>query len=140
VLSVDIMFIKSAPFLVAVATPLGLVLAVSLKTTDMEKAQRTAVAVREGLDNMAGTMSGQGFSISTIYSDGEGAVGKLKNHLHGMGIERKIQIIKERLRAQVTGRLPFTLTARPLLCFQAQLSEIGGDRGLPSGGFLRREG
>jgi hypothetical protein len=39
------MFIKSAPFLVAVATPLGLVLAVSLKTTDMEKAQRTAVAV-----------------------------------------------------------------------------------------------
>jgi hypothetical protein len=125
VLSVDIMFIESVPSLVAVATPLDLVLAVSLKTTDMDKAQRTAVAIKEGLDNMVGTMSGQGFKVSTRYSDGERAVGKLKNHLNGMGIEldisgavghvarieRKIQMIKERVRADVTGRLPFTLTA-----------------------------
>jgi hypothetical protein len=79
VLSVDIMFVESIPSLIAVATPLDLVLAVSLKLTDMDKAQRTAAAVKEGLDNMVGTMSGQGY-----FSDGEGAVGKLKNHLNSM--------------------------------------------------------
>jgi hypothetical protein len=70
VLSVDIMF-----------------LAVSLKTTDMDRAQRTAAAVKAGLDNMLGTMAGQGFDVTTIYSDGEGAIGKQKYHLNRLGIE-----------------------------------------------------
>jgi hypothetical protein len=87
VLSVDIMFLESVPSLIAVATPLDLVLAVSLKTTDMDRAQRTATAVKAGLDNMLGTMAGQGFDVTTIYSDGEGAIGKLKYHLNRLGIE-----------------------------------------------------
>ena len=125
VLSVDIMFIDSIPSLVAVATPLDLVLAVTLKPTDLDRAQRTAAAVKVGLDDMLGTMSGQGFTVTTIFSDSEGAVGKVKNHLNRLGIEldisgagghvarieRKIQMIKERARCHMTGRLPFTLTA-----------------------------
>ena len=57
-------------------------------------------------------------------SDGEGAVGKLKPYLNTLGIEvdisgagghvsrveRRIQVIKERVRAHICGRLPFTLT------------------------------
>jgi hypothetical protein len=118
------MFVETVPSLVAVATPLDLVLAVSLKLADMDKAQRTASAVKEGLDSMMGTMIGQGFSVSMIFSDGEGAIGKLKTHLNMQGIEldisgagghvarieKKIQMIKERIRAHMTGRLPFTLT------------------------------
>jgi hypothetical protein len=57
VLSVDIMFVDSIPSLVAVATPLDLVLAVSLKSSDMGKSQRTAAAVKVGLEDMAGTMN-----------------------------------------------------------------------------------
>lgn len=124
VLSVDITFVDSIPSLVAVATPLDLVFAVSLKSTDMDKPQRTATAVKARLEDMLGTMSGQGFKVTTIFSDGEGAVGKVKNHLNGMGIEldisgagghvarveRKIQMIKERARCHMTGRLPFTIT------------------------------
>ena len=78
VLSVDIMFVESIPSLVAVATPLDLVLAVTLKSTDTDKAQRTATAVKAGLEDMLGTLSGQGFKVTTIFSDGEGAVGKVK--------------------------------------------------------------
>jgi Reverse transcriptase (RNA-dependent DNA polymerase) len=125
VLSIDIMFVDSIPSLIGVATPLDLVLAVSLKSTDMDKAQRTAAAIKDGLDTMVGTMSSQGFAITAIFSDGEGAVGKIRNHLNSLGIEldisgagghvarveRKIQMIKERARCHMTGRLPFTLTA-----------------------------
>jgi hypothetical protein len=107
------MFLELVPSLIAVATPLDLVLAVSLKTTDMDRAQRTAAAIKPGLDNMVGTMAGQGFDVTAIYSDGEGATGKLKYHLYRLGvgldisgagghvprIERKIQMVKERARA-----------------------------------------
>jgi hypothetical protein len=125
VLSVDIMIVESVPSLVAVATPLDLVLAVSLKHADMDKAQRTATAVKHGLDDMLGTMSSQGFTVTTIFSDGEGAIGKIKYYLIKLGIEldvsgtgshvsrieRKIQMIKERARCIMTGRIPFTPTA-----------------------------
>jgi hypothetical protein len=125
VLSVDIMFIESIPSLVAVSTPLDLFLAVSLKPSDMDRAQRTAEVIKAGLDDMVGTMTGQGFAVTTIFSDGEGAIGKLKYRLNSRGIEldisgagghvarieRKIQMIKERARCHMTGRLPSTQTA-----------------------------
>jgi hypothetical protein len=70
-------------------------------------------------------MTGQGFAVTNIFSDDERAIGKLKYHLNSLGIEldisgvgghvarieRKIQMIKERARCHMTGRLPFTLTA-----------------------------
>lgn len=125
VLSVDIMFVDSVPSLVAVSTPLDLVLAVTLKQSDMLKAQRTAAAVKLGLDEMIGTLHSRGFVVTVIYSDGEGAIGKVKPYLNFLGIEvdisgagghvarieRKIQIIKERVRCHITGRTTFTLTA-----------------------------
>jgi hypothetical protein len=77
VLSVDIMFVESVPSLIAVATPLDLVLAVSLKTADMDRAQRTAAAIKAEIDNMVGSMRSQGFNVTTIYGVGEGAKGKL---------------------------------------------------------------
>jgi hypothetical protein len=158
VLSVDIMFLESAPSLIAVATPHDLVLAVSLKTTDMDRAQRTAAAIKPRLHHMVRTMAGQGFDVSTIYSDGEGAIGKLKYHLNRLGIEldisgagghvprieRKIQMVKERARAYFNGRLPFTPTALGIallvLFIKNDLSEIRGDRGLPTRGIYRTAG
>jgi hypothetical protein len=91
----------------------------------MGKSQRTAAAVKIGLEDMVGTMNGQGFTVTAIFSDGEGAIGKVKQHLNMLGIEvdvsgagghvprieRKIQMIKERARAVLIGRLPFTPTA-----------------------------
>ena len=74
VLSVDIMFVDSVPSLVAVSTPLDLVLAVTFKHADMMKAQRTASAVKLGLDEMIGTLHSRGFIVTVIYSDGEGAI------------------------------------------------------------------
>jgi hypothetical protein len=96
---------------------LDLVLAVTLKTADIDKAQRTASAVKNRLDDIVGTMTGQGFTVTTIFSDGEvmNMLG-IEVDISGAGghvaqIERKIQIIKDRIRAIITGRLPFTLTA-----------------------------
>jgi hypothetical protein len=83
-LSVNIMFLESVPSLIAVATSFDLVLAVSLKTTYMDRAQRTAAAIKAGLDNMVRTMAGQGFDVTTIYSDGEGTIRKRKYHLCGL--------------------------------------------------------
>jgi hypothetical protein len=87
--------------------------------------KRTAAAIKAGLDNMLGTMAGQGFDMTTIYSDGEGAIGKLKYHMNRLGIElnisgvgghvprieREVLMVKERAIAYFNGRLPFTLTA-----------------------------
>jgi hypothetical protein len=122
VLSVDIMFVESIPSLIAVSTPLDLVLAFTLKTEDMSKPQRTAAAVKHGLDEIIGTLRSRGFDVTVLMSDGEAAIGKLKPYLLALGIEidisgagghvarveRKIQMIKERVRCHMTGRLPLT--------------------------------
>ena len=124
VLSVDIMFVESIPSLIAVSTPLDLVQAVTLKTADMSKPQRIAQAVKHGLDEILSTLRSTGFDVTVMMSDGEAAIGKLKPYLLALGIEidvsgagghvarveRKIQMIKERIRCHMTGRLPFTFT------------------------------
>ena len=53
----------------------------------MLKAQRTAAAVKLGLDEMIGTLQSRGFVVTVIYSDGEGAIGKVKPYLNFLGIE-----------------------------------------------------
>ena len=87
VLSVDIMLVDSVPSLVAVSTPLDLVLAVTLEPADMTKAQRTASVVKLGLDEMIGTLHSREFTVTAIYSDGEGAIRKVKSYLNFLGIE-----------------------------------------------------
>lgn len=55
-LSVDIMFVVSIASLVAVSTPLDTVLAVPLKSAELSKPQRSAVAVKLGLDEILATL------------------------------------------------------------------------------------
>jgi hypothetical protein len=104
--------------------------------------------------SMVGTMIGQGFSVSMIFSDGEGALGKLKTHLNMLGIElyissagghvarieRKIQMIKERIRAHMTGRLPFTLTFLGIAMLILHCaSRLNNQKSGVTGGFPREE-
>ena len=70
-------------------------------------------------------LGSQGFKTSVIMSDGEGAVVTLVDELGKLGvdvdisgagghvarIERRIRVIKERLRAYVSHHLPFTLSS-----------------------------
>ena len=127
ILSVDIMFIDKLPFLVGVATPLDLTLVKSLKSTDMTKPSRAAVAVREGLMYFLGILESQNFRTTTLMVDGEGSISKLVTELHSKGVEvdvtgagghvkvveRRIRVIKECIRAQMNS-LPYALTLTAL--------------------------
>ena len=124
VLSVDIMFIDSAALLIGISTPLDLTLSSSLIHLDLSKSSRSAAIVKGGLEDMISTLGARNFSVRVIMSDGEGAIGKMRHQLGMLGIEldtsaagghvarieRRIQIVKERARAHICGRLPFTLT------------------------------
>ena len=75
------------------------------------------------MDGFVATLASRIFITRMIMSDGEGAVGKIKEDLNMLGIEvdisgagghvarieRKIQTEKERLRAYIAHQLPFTL-------------------------------
>ena len=126
VLSIDIMFVKKLAILIGVCTPLDLTLATSLTTMDMLKPSRAAEAVRKGISCFLGVMRSQGFIAKLIMTDGEGATAKLKGELNMLGVkvdisgagghvarvERRIQVIKERMRTHLH-HLPFALS---LLC------------------------
>jgi hypothetical protein len=122
-LVVDIMFIDQVSTLVAISYPLDLTLAVTLDRTLLGKASRAAEPVKKALEVILSTLKSRNFVPTVIYSDGEGAIAKIKPHLNMMGIEvdisgagghvsrieRRIRVIKERVRAHLSGRLPFAL-------------------------------
>ena len=124
VLSIDIMFIEKLSILVGVATPLGLTIGYSLNAVDLKKPARTAGVVKKGINHFLGVPASQNFRTSVIMSDGEGAVVSLVDELGKLGvevdvsgagshvarIERRIRVIKERVRAHVAYHLPFTLS------------------------------
>ena len=124
VLAIDIMFVEKICSLVGVATPLDLTLASSLIDVDLMKPSRAATIVKEALIQMISALVSRNFIVQIIMSDGEGAIGKLKHQLQMLGIEvdftgagghlarieRRIQMIKERVRAHICGRLHFTLS------------------------------
>ena len=124
VLAVDILYIDNTAVLVGVSTPLDLTLCSSLIRLDISKPSRAAPVVKVALDDMICTLTSRNFSVRMIMSDGEGAIGKILPTLMGLGIEvdvsaagghvarieRRIQMVKERARAHICGRLPFTLT------------------------------
>ena len=124
VLSVDIMYLDTTAILVAVSTPLDLTLAVSLIRLDTGKPSRAAAIVKPALDEMVCVLKSRNFLVHLIMSDGEGAIGKMRLDLMALGIEvdisaagghvarieRRIQMVKERARAHICGRLPFTLS------------------------------
>jgi hypothetical protein len=122
-LVVDIMFIEQVSTLVIVDYPLDLTLGVTLDRTTTVKASRAAEHVKVCLDIILSTLKARNFSVSVIYSDGEGAIAKLKSQFNALGIEvdisgsgghvsrveRRILVLKERVRAHLLGRLPFAL-------------------------------
>lgn len=125
VLAIDIMFIDKIAILIGVATPLGLTIAYSLNNLELKKSSQSAEHVRKGIAQFLGVLGSQGFKTSVIMSDGEGDVVTLVDELGKLGvdvdisgvgghvarIERKIRVVKERLRAHVSYHLPFTLSS-----------------------------
>ena len=124
ILAVDIAYIDNTAVLIGVATPLDLTLSSSLIRFDSNKPSRSAPVVKAALDEIISTLNSRSFSVKVIMTDGEGAVGKITPNLRALGIEvdisaagghvarieRRIQMVKERCRAHICGRLPFTLT------------------------------
>ena len=123
VLSVDIMFVDRIPFLVGVATPLDLTIATSLLTLDLGKASRAAEVVKRGITYFINVLASQHFTTPLLMSDGEGAIAKLTSELNAIGVEvdisgagghvarveRRIRVIKERVRTHIH-HLPYTLS------------------------------
>lgn len=122
VLAIDVMFIDKIPVLIGLASPLGLTIATSLVSLDLQKSSRSAAVIMKGISYFLGVLSSRNFLTPLLMSDGEGAIGKLQSELNTLGIEvdisgagghvarieRKIQVIKERVRAHIH-LLPFTL-------------------------------
>ena len=149
-LSVDVMFIEGVPSLVGVASPLDLTLAVSLTSLDTSRASRSASVIKKGIVDMIATLRSRNFFVTLIMTDGEGAIGAVATELRQMGIEldvsgtgghvsrieRRIRVIKERVRAHVSHKLPYNLTTLGIamlllfcvsrLNFQVSHSRIGG--------------
>ena len=123
-LAVDIMFVEGVPSLVGVSTPLDLTLAVSLTSFDTSKASRCAVVIKKGLLEIISTLRSRNFFVTTIMSDGEGSIGSIATELKMLGVEidisgagghvsrveRRIRTIKERVRAHMNHKIPYTLT------------------------------
>jgi Zinc knuckle len=128
VLSIDILFVEKVPILVGLASPLDITFAVTLTSLEEDKPSRAAEMIKKGLDDIISALLSRNFKVSLIMSDWEGAVGKLKVYLNKLGIEvdisgagghvarieRRIQMIKERARAHICGRIPFQLTKEGL--------------------------
>ena len=124
VLSVDIMYLETTAILIAVFTPLDMTLAVSLIRLDTDKTSRAAAVVKRALNEMISILKSRNFLVQVIMSDGEGAIGKMRLDLLALGIEvdvsaagghvarieRRIQMVKERARAHLNCRIPFTPT------------------------------
>ena len=155
ILSIDIMFVEQVALLVAVSHPLDLTLGVILENTDVGKPSRCAESIKKCLDTIIATLRSRNFIVSLIMSDGEGAVGKLVPYLerlsievnisgaggHVARIERRIRMIKERIRSHICGRLPFALTINglsmlALYCISRINYQHSGSR---PGGVLPRE-
>ena len=155
VLSVDIMYLEATAILIAVSTPLDMTLAVSLIRLDTGKTSRQAAVVKPALNEMIAILKSRNFLVHVIMSDGEGAIGKMRPDLMALGIEvdvsaagghvarieRRIQMVKERARAHICGRLPFTLnelgnTYLALYCVSRINCQQSGSR---PGGLSPRE-
>lgn len=143
-----------------VATPLDLTLAVSLTSYDTSKASRCASVIKKGISEIISTLASRNFVVKVIMSDGEGGVGSIAKELKQLGIEvdisgagghvarieRRIRTIKERVRAHVSYKLPYTLTALGtamlvLFCvsrYNFQMSETREDGASPRELFTGR--
>ena len=111
------MFVNGEPFLITVTMPLGLILVSDLK------GRRTAAAVRDALWTQLARYAAEGFRITTLLVDGEGAIVPITPLIERRGIrvnttaagqhvhhvERRIRVVKERCRG-IINTLPFQLS------------------------------
>jgi hypothetical protein len=116
VLHVDVMFVDNDPYLISIATPLGYTMCSHLSGS------RGVKSIRHALLAQVNKYKSQNFRITTLLTDGEGAVLQLEPDLNAGGIivnpagpgqhvpvvERKIKTVKERVRA-IVNSLPYTL-------------------------------
>jgi hypothetical protein len=147
VLSVDIMFTDGVATLVGLVSPLVLTLAATLTSFDTYRGPRSTAVIKAALDGFIATLASRNFKTRIIMTDGEGAIGKLKTALNldgievdisGAGghvpvIERRIQVIKQRVRAYMSHRLPYTLNTQGigycvLFCASRLNYEVPGTR------------
>jgi Reverse transcriptase (RNA-dependent DNA polymerase) len=153
ILAVDIFFVKKLPFLIGQLVPLNLALCTPLKN-------RTAAIVAAGIRTFINTAKSRDFDCVQLRTDGEGALAAMCNELSSLGIvvdtagpgqhvpvvERKIQTIKERVRAHENS-LPYVmtrllLTMCVLFCvsrLNMQPSRISVDRTSPLEQFTGRK-
>jgi len=108
-LATDIMYIRAAPYLITVSSPLGYTMVEALKS-------RRSEDLYEALWKHISAYKAHYFSIQTIMTDGESGVVKLIPKLQMLGIqvdvagpeqhvptvEQKIRRVKERVRCHVT--------------------------------------
>ena len=72
------------------ATPLGLTIAYSLTDVASKKSSRGVGEVRNGITHFRSVLASQNFRVSTIMSDGVGAVVSLIDELGLLGVEADI--------------------------------------------------
>jgi len=118
VLFTDIMYVEGHAFLVSVVSPLELTL-VDYLGHRFKKGTRAVESLRQPLKNQISTIEKQGFVVTMMLSDGEGAISALQSEStvplnpagagsHVPKIERKIREIKEYCRA-ILHSLPYDL-------------------------------
>ena len=141
------MYLESTVIHIAVSTPLDMILAVSLIRLDTAKTSRAAAVVKPALCEMISILKSGNFLVHVIMSDKEGAIGKMRVDLMVLGIEvdvsaagghvarieRRIQMVKEKARAHICGRLPFTpnelcLNYLALYCVSRINCQLSGSR------------
>ena len=121
-LFLDLMFIKQEPFLIGISIPLELKISEHLKRFSSTEGPRAAASVRVAIDHTTSTLSSQGFTVTNMYCDGEGALHKLRSEINGNGmvletsppdnhdshVESQIGVIKQRVRC-IENSLPYVM-------------------------------
>ena len=113
---IDIMFVEGLPFLISVCQPLGLVMVDRIP-------DRKLSTLRKVISKHINHIHNHNFVVDTVLSDGEGGIAALQDDLlahnirynpagpgqHVPVVERKIRLIKERVRAHIHS-IPFNLS------------------------------
>ena len=113
VLSVDIMFADKHAFLVGVTSPLGMITCTHL---GKGVGGRAKASIRKALSDQITVYKSKQFRVTTLLSDGEGAIASLTSEIQGSGItvnpngsgqhavvvERNLRTIKERARSIIS--------------------------------------
>ena len=106
VLHADLLFVDKASFLISVSEPLGLTIASHLP------AGKGTASLLKAMKHQLGQYSAQGFRVSTLVFDGEGAIGAIADDVATLGtslervppgahvalVERKNRVVQERYR------------------------------------------